>query len=232
MNIALILILFIIIVVMIYLASSFLSLDYLIQNSAPLNPIKTITAASLDAPASSRYYYEGWFYINTNIPPSQENILFNRGNEFVVTLKGSTLNVYAPITTGGKVDTASGRFIPNGDASDNRLVSIPNFPYQKWAQLVINVDGQQVDAYIDGQFVTSKTSSSPIGSTSTNPITCGNIYMNGKVARFRRPGANINPQGVWASYVRGSGQSSSASDYHLNMQLTKNNNTRVDKRLF
>lgn len=231
MNSALIIILLIIIGVAIYLASSAFSLDYLIQNSKPLNPIGTISASALDAPGSSRYFYEGWFYINTNVPVSKENVLFNRGNEFVVTLKGSTLNVYAPSSDGGTVN--NGVFDPSGDATKNNLlVSVPNFPYQKWAQLVVNVDSQQVDVYIDGQFVQSKTSPSVIGSTATNTITYGNKYVNGKVARFRRPAKNINPQGVWKSYMKGSGQGESVSDYHLNVQVTKNGQSKYDKRLY
>lgn len=234
MNAVFIVFLVIIIIVAIYLASSVLSLDYLIQNSKPLNPSGTIVASALDGPSSSRYFYEGWIYINTNVPVNQENVLFRRGKEFIVTLKGSTLSVWAPTASfNGSAD--DGFLNPDAaatDSSKNKLVSIPNFPYQKWAQLVINVDGNQVDIYIDGQFVQSLQSSSPIGSTATNDITYGNKYVDGKIARFRRPSKNINPQGVWQSYQKGSGQSESVSDYHLNVGITKNKQVRYDARLY
>jgi hypothetical protein len=234
MNAILIASLVIIVVVAIYLASTVFNLDYLIQKSTPLNPVGTILASTIDGPGSSRYFYEGWFYIHSNIPVHQENVLFRRGNEFVVALKGSTLNVYAPLTSGGKVDNESGIFSPvTTDANNNnKLISVPNFPYQKWAQLVINVDGQQVDLYIDGQFVQSIASTSTIGSTAANDIKYGNKFVDGNVARFRRPSTNINPQGVWNSYINGSGQGSSLTDYSVNVQLTKNGQKRFDAKLY
>jgi len=233
MNWVLILFLAIVIIIAFYLASMTFSLDYLIQDAKPLNPQSTISAGALDGPASTRYFYEGWFYITSNIPVTQENVLFAREVNFVVSMKGSTLNIWAPQQSSGCNVSERGIFTPSTDsAKNNKLASIPNFPYQKWAQLVINVDGSRIDIYIDGQFVQSVESTSVIGSTATDEIKYGNKFMEGKVARFRRPASNINPQGVWQSYNKGSGQGESVSDYHLNVGITKNKQTRYDKRLY
>lgn len=247
MNWVLIIFLLVVIIIAFYLASIFFALDYLIQNASQLNPntpsssakdptsvsSSPISAGALDGPASSRYFYEGWFYINTNIPVTQENVLFRRGLNFVVTLKGSTLNIWAPTSNSGCNVTDNGVFtLGTTDTSNNKLASIPNFPYQKWAQLVINVDGNRVDIYVDGLFVQSVQSNSAIGSTGSDPIHYGNKYIDGKVARFRRPATNINPQGVWQSYNKGSGQGESVSDHHLNIGVTKNQTTRYNVRLY
>lgn len=233
MNAALIVFLAIIILLALYLVSVVFSLDYLIQSSKKLNPPGTIISSALDEPASSRYFYEAWIFIHTNVPVNQENILFNRGTEFVVTLKGSTLNIFAPTVSSGATINNKGVFIPDSnDAGNNKIASIPNFTYQKWTQLVVNVDGAQVDLYVDGKFLQSVRSSSPIGSTPTHDINYGNYFVDGKIARFRRPAKSINPQGVWQSYQRGSGESDSVSDYHVNVAVTKNKQPKFEKRLF
>lgn len=251
MNAVLIVFLVFVIILAIYLAVQFYNPSYLIQKSAKLNILNSTTPSSsaqtiipvtsIDNPGSVRYFYEGWFFINTNAPIQTANVLFNRGNDFVVALIGSTLNVYTNTTAVNSTSGAStsGASTSKGVSSvgvlDTNgltpLISIPNFPFQKWCQLVINVDGTAVDLYIDGKFVQNVQSSMPINTNTTDTITYGNQYTVGHVARFRRPAASINPQGVWASYMNGSGQDYSLTSYHLNAQVTKNKRVTVDQRL-
>jgi hypothetical protein len=236
MNTVLIVFLVFVIIVAIYLAVQFYNPSYLIQKSAKLNILNSdnpsnstrsiIKVESIDNPGSVRYFYEGWFFINTNAPIYTANVLYNRGKDFVVALTGSTLNVYINTINGvndaGILDTSG--LTP--------LISVSNFPFQKWCQLVVNVDGNVVDLYIDGKFVQNVKSPTLISTSTTDTITYGNKYTVGHVARFRRPAESINPQGVWASYMNGSGQDYSVTNYHLNAQITKNKRVTTDQRLF
>ena len=235
MNAVLIVFLVFVIILAIYLAVQFYNPSYLIQNSTKLNILdpktpststqSVIKVESIDNPGSIRYFYEGWFFINANAPVHTANVLYNRGKNFVVTLTGSTLNLYINTTNGvnssGILDTSG--LTP--------IISVPNFPFQKWCQLVINVDGITVDLYIDGKFVQNVQSPTPINTNTADNITYGNQYTVGHVARFRRPAESINPQGVWASYMNGSGQDYSLTSYHLNAQITKNKRVTTDQRL-
>ena len=225
MNTVLIVFLVFVIILAIYLAVQFYNPSYLIQKSEKLNKQSTIKAETIDNPGSNRYFYEGWFFINTNAPVHTANVLYNRGKNFVVTLTGSTLNLY--INTTNVVDS-SGILDTSGLTP---LISVPNFPFQKWCQLVINVDGKVVDLYIDGKFVQNIQSPTQISTNTTDDITYGNQYTVGHVARFRRPAESINPQGVWASYMNGSGQDYSLTSYHLNAQITKNKRVTTDQRI-
>ena len=241
MNAVLIVFLVFVIIFAIYLVAQFYNPGYLIKNSTPLNILNSTTpsnsaqtiipVALIENPGSVRYFYEGWFFINTNAPIHTANVLYNRGNNFVVALTGSTLNVYINTTAG----TSSSKGVNTSGILDTTgltpLISVPNFPFQKWCQLVINVDGTVVDLYIDGKFVQNVQSPTPINTNTTDPITYGNHYTVGHVARFRRPEASINPQGVWGSYMNGSGQDYSITDYHLNAQVTKNKRVTFDQRL-
>lgn len=230
MNTVLIIFLVVVIIVAIFLVIQFYNPSYLIQSPKPLNTGTSgqlsISANLLDHPESVRYYYEGWFYINSNAPVFTANVLFNRGNNFVVTLTGSTLGVYV---------NASSKTVPTNGVFDTSgltpLTTIPNFPFQKWCHLIINVDGITVDMYVDGKFVKNVKSAQPIGTSTTDPITYGNQYTNGSVVRFRRPDTVINPQGVWSNYMLGSGQSYTLTNYHLDAQLTKNKHVTNYQRL-
>jgi len=233
MNTILIAFLAIVIIVTIVYAVSYATADYLITDATSLHfgektadERPTIKSTLLDNPGSSRYYYAGWFFINSNQKIEQENILFNRGNDFVVTLKSSTLNLYV---NGGTVDDTKGVIDPTNAA---KLISVPDFPFQRWAQLVINVDGMSVDLYIDGKFVQSATHSKTINSSADNAISYGNKFIIAKVARFKRPAENINPQGVWNEFMKGSGQGQSMTNYHLNAIVTKKERQTMNKRVF
>jgi hypothetical protein len=242
MNTFLIIFLVFVIIIAIYFAVQVFNPSYLIRESVSLNILSSkdtkssvqssIDAKIIDNPGSVRYFYETWLYIHTNEPLKTENVLFNRGNNFVVTLKGSTLNVYVNNNSTDATVLSSGVLELGKSSPITLLASIPNFPFQKWAQLVIHVDGLSVDLYLDGKFVQNVKSDKPIATNTKDPITYGNQYTIGSITRFRRPATNINPQGVWNSYMLGSGQTRSITDYHLNAQITKNKGIRVDQRLF
>jgi len=247
MNTFLIIFLVLVIIVAIYIAIQYYNPSYLLSDSTSLNinvpkPSSIqpkIEAGAIDNPGSSRYFYEGWIYINSNMPVQTENVLFNRSNNFIVTLLGSTLNVFVNADSTNGVGASSGVFDPSpksppppSSSNLTPLISVNNFPFQKWAQLVINVDGNTVDLYIDGKFVQSKTSESMLTTNTTDPITYGNQYTSGSITRFRRPAVSINPQGVWNSYMNGSGQNTSISSSHLNLQVTKNNVVKINQRIF
>lgn len=231
MNTILIAFLAIVIIITIMYAVSYATADYLITDATSLNigtnKQSSIDSSLLDNPGSSRYYYAGWFFINSNQKIEQENILFNRGNDFVVTLKSSTLNLYV---NGGSVDDAKGVFTSSVETKP--IISVPNFPFQRWAQLVINVDGMSVDLYIDGKFVQNANHSVTINSNASEAVSHGNKFIIAKVARFKRPAESINPQGVWNEFVKGSGQGQSMTNYHLNAIVTKKQKQTMNKRIF
>ena len=233
MNTVLIIFLVAVIVISIFAAIKYFNPDYLIRdskkllNSAGQTEIK---AEMIDMPGSSRYFYEGWFYIHHNAPIYSVNVLFNRGNDFVVGLLGSSLNVYVNTKSGGGNGVNSNGVLDTSGV--NPIVSIPDFPFQKWAQVVVYVDSMTLDVYLDGKLVKTAKSPIPVGVNPDDSISYGNKYTVGDVARFRRPAESINPQKVWNSYMMGSGQNNSASQYHLNAQITKNKQVRVNQRLF
>ena len=243
MNVVLIVFLVSVILIAIYVVAQIYNPSFLIHDARSLNIMDkdkgkgrdytnavqpNISIENIDDPGSVRYFYEGWFFIDTNEPVKSCNILFNRGSNFIAALTGSTLNIYV------NVDQTKNKVNPNGtmDASGlTPLLSVQNFPFQKWCQLVINVDGTTVDLYIDGKFVQTVNSQNQINTNAVDTISYGNQYTIGHFTRFRRPASSINPQGVWSSYMNGSGQNYSISNYHVNALITKNSQTRIKQRI-
>jgi hypothetical protein len=234
MNTVLILFLVAVIIISIFMVAKYYNPDYLIRKSKSLFMKsslgrESIPADSLDLPGSSRYYYECWLYINGNSPIYSANVLFNRGNDLVVALIGSTLNIYVNVTGKSTGVNESGVLDLSGLTP---LTSISDFPFQKWTQLVIYVDGLSMDVYLDGKLIKNVKNNTAISSKSDENITYGNKFTDGQITRFRRPAESINPQKVWNSFMMGSGENRSASDYHLTAEITKNKKKRAEQELF
>jgi len=178
-----------------------------------------ILASSLDVPDSVRYYYSFWVFIDNNIPADIENVIFHRGKNFIIVLKGRHLYVVAD----------SGATIVNGIyvASPNKsvLVSIAeNFQFQKWVHVIVAVDGKQIDVYMDGKMVKSTGNTSIFLEESNKSINIGNINTEGKITRFDHVSGNISPQQAMSIYVKGSGQSNSGMDeYNVNLVMKYKN---------
>lgn len=227
MNVISILILLIIVGLLIYVYYTF-NPNYMIE-AKDIKDLQTFSSDKIDVPSSNRYCYEGWFNIINNFPPDKANVLFNRANNFVLYMQQSKLalaiNGRATVDASGRA-TISTASPPAGD----EIVVTNAYPFQKWAYIVVNVDGNNVDVYLDGRLVANKVVA--IGFTSTDGLVVGNKFMDGRVAHFNRYGFNMNPQDVWSKYLYGSGQSNSASNYHVNVGVLKNNVQQRDFKLF
>lgn len=226
MNPLTILILIIIVVSLIYVYYSF-NPTYLIEVKK-LTEIQTFTSDKIDVPSSSRYCYEGWFHVVNNFPPDKVNVLFNRGTGFVLYLKQSKL-VLGMNGHVSSVDASGRATLANPPAGDS-IVITDAYPFQKWTYIVINVDGANIDIYLDGRLIANKTTT--IQFNGSDSLVVGNQYMDGRVAHFTRYGFNMNPQEVWNKYMYGSGQSDSASNYNVKVGILKNNVQKNEFKLF
>ena len=137
----------------------------------------------------------------------------------------------------------------SGDNSHWKSVTITdNFPLQKWTFILVSVDGQFVDCYLDGKLVVSNRLYLKIGSTNTfnypavppdttgstaqvgstgSAITLGNASggFDAYIAKFNRWTSALDPQSVWNAYMEGNGQTTSnpISGYGVNLSILKNN---------
>lgn len=185
----------------------------------------TIDPAKLKFPNSSRYYYEAWIWIDDNTDAT--NVLFDRLPFFAVTLKSSTLTVYSQKTSGAPADTdKTSGVLTTPDNSYNKVADITTaFPFQKWVQFVMNVDGSTVDLYLEGRLVKSQSGVS-IGQDATTAINIGNPNTYGQIKNLIFQPVVTDPPGVWSRYAQTKGMAALgtvSSAYNVDLTFLKDN---------
>jgi Concanavalin A-like lectin/glucanases superfamily len=130
----------VVIVILIYvLYSYFTNVSTTLQAQASLN-LQVSPISSLNNATGSRYAYGIWIYINTWNSTVAHNIFSRQSNLRLY------LDQYAPIL---KLD------INMSTGPAQTMVITDNFPLQKWTNIIVSVDNQYVDAYVDGKLIQS-----------------------------------------------------------------------------
>jgi len=219
-----------IIILCYFLYSYFASTSATLQTSASL---KTVIPAitKLNNPTYTRYSYGIWAYVNSwdNTVPKT---IFSRNQNLQLYLAQSapTLNLDMIMT----------------DNTTQTLSITDNFPLQKWVNIIISVDNQFVDVYLNGKLVKSQrfitpNGGMPAGPPDTNtPVNLGNsgsspfspfdTYITG----FTRWTTPMDPQTAWNVYMAGNGTgvANAVSGYGANLAILKNNVQQSQYTLF
>jgi len=138
-----------------------------------------------------------------------------------------------------------------GSSNTNTPQSYPifitdNFPIQKWTNVIISMEGNQLDAYIDGKLIQSgpiayldssgnqiKLTKDPILKTESTPtFIVGNskeTNVDISVTTLSIHSRAIDPQSAYSIYRYGSGVSTNRTK--VNVSLSENNNVFRDIKL-
>uniref|UniRef100_A0A6C0DV89 Lectin/glucanase superfamily protein n=1 Tax=viral metagenome TaxID=1070528 RepID=A0A6C0DV89_9ZZZZ len=208
-----IIILGILIVVIIYLLySQLFPSSIVISNVASLShPNPPIT--SFANPGASRYALGIWIYMNS-LSNSYTNVIYSRNDNANYALclepsSGPTLH-----------------FDINSYYGRESTVITDNFPIQKWVCLLISVDNQFIDTYLDGKLVVSTKLQGQPGpysnDSNANPISLAS-NVDGSITRFTRWTTPINPQQAYDFYMAGNGTSVLNSRYGASLNILKDN---------
>jgi hypothetical protein len=128
--------------------------------------------------------------------------------------------------------------------TDKTITITDNFPIQKWTHVIVSLDNQFMDIYLDGKLVMSQrlfTPPSVTGAAAAQPKTPPDnpapIYLGNSgstaftpfdayIATFIRWTKPMDPQLAWNTYMSGNGGNSITnmfSSYNLNLSVLKNN---------
>jgi hypothetical protein len=253
------LILFLIIFVALY--QTYFYLNPKVLNDGTIIPITQpttqfdISVSEIEDPSSIRYFYDGWLRVNGVPDSANPYVIFNRGKEFVVTLTGHVLSVMNYRDSATDIKTAGG-CLSSSDKKAVKIVDIAtNFPFQRWVHFCINVDENRMDVYLNGKLAKSMQAGTVYYKNSTGngqddmtkpvdftvyptdqPISVGNLKVNGRLAKFRREPVNVDPQTVWNTYMLGPGvpgvEDELGTDYHAKVSITRNGKTQRSVKLF
>lgn len=128
-------------------------------------------------------------------------------------------------------------FVNFGSNTGGNVSVMNNFPLQKWVYIIVSVDNQYLDVYIDGKLVRSILLQNSVimynNNTDNNSLSikagpCNNTiitYFNVWLA------SAVDPGTAWKYYMKGNGQSS-VTGYGANLQIVQNNAVQGTYQLF
>ena len=180
----------------------------------------------INRPNGLRYAYGIWIYINSwdnGVPKT----IFKRDNSIELLFDATKPELQCKLFVGTTEDVS--------------VTITDNFPLQKWVHIVISVDGQYLDAYLDGKLIKSSKmhvngSSPTVGSKDDKMRLGGDTIYDAQVSKFIHWTEPLDPQTVWSTYNEGNGQGSgltnSMSAYGVDFTILKDNVEQNKYRLF
>lgn len=194
---------------------------------------KSVNTTDLKNAGSTRYNYATWMYVNTWSNTRTKSIISRKSQiapgssyttttpDFMLWLDTTSPALKCFFAKNGSTTT------PPATPNMPSITITNNFPIQKWVYVIISVDNQIVDCYIDGKLtISSKLSDPPM--ISTEPIMFGDggnpdIYL---VSPIRTP-SPMDPQTAWNNYLGGNGMGS--TNTNIKMSYIQDN---IEKKYF
>ena len=210
----------VILLVLYYLYLSLFSTP-LISTISLRNTNPDIPSTSISRPTSIRYAFGVWIYVKQF---STDAVLFNyndsAGSLFNLQFQASTPTLIANI---------------KGTGGMNTVVVSNNFPLQRWTYVLVNVDNDFTDVFLDGKLVRSTKLKNII---KTEPQGEPKIVFGKNsdidLAKLMRWSSPLDPQSVWNEFIQGSGDTRSklfGDKYHFDLTVT-NNEYQKDYKIF
>lgn len=213
--------------------TSVISSKTYLQSIPPSVPLSTLTNST-----SANYYYSLWIYVNNlNTPPTKNKSSLPRDflsdsnksieNNIFYVADSSNSNVYLSLDVKKNTELNTTIRVTNNNVSSKIEYQItPSFPLQRWEFVIISVNQNYLDLYLDGKLAKSVNLLVNPDIPLVNIDNPASIFFgNGDVyiAKFQRISNSMDPQTAWNMYLNGSGESAFTNNYGLSMTLSHNN---------
>jgi hypothetical protein len=186
---------------------------------------------SISEPTSTTYAYGIWVYVNSWNNNNIEKVIFNRPSNIKVYLSASSPTLNCDVTM--------------SDASIKTIQITDNFALQRWVHIIVSLDNQYLDCYLDGKLVKSSrlysvTNSTTIipatpGSSSTSAIVLGSSTpFDAVVSKFTRWTSPMDPETAWKTYLSTNSSSmfGSIGSYGASINILKDSSKYANLQLF
>jgi hypothetical protein len=189
----------------------------------------TLTSGVLDLSKESQYTYDKLKSPSSKIYCLSGWVFMTGGSGFIFK-RESLSGTPKPINIGMRFDGTT-LDVYGGTNVSAKLFSVTNqLPLQKWVYIVLNVNGDLVEVYLNGKIVktvqlTTGTLTSPFSPTAT--LIVGNTGIKGYITQFSMVPELMKAPTAWKNYLNGNGLSnqflSYFMPYNINMTVTKDN---------
>lgn len=219
MNFVVILLGILVILLLYYLYTTYMVTSSKLSSYLDLNKSNTaIQYSTLASRDSQRYSYGVWIYVNS----------WNSTNKKPIISRGTTSAPDFKLEIG---DTTTTLTCIIGDTQSSIKIT-DNFPLQKWTYVIVSIDSQIVDFYLDGKIVKSmKLTYVPKVSKSNIEIgdkTLPDIYL----ASLNRWPTPMDPQTAWNNYLQGNGLPNTSTGTNLKLSVLQDNITQKTFSLY
>lgn len=171
-----------------------------------------VPISSITLPESKRYSIEMWMYVYQF--PGTETYIIKRN-----AAKDGLKNI--GIKLDGSAPKLSIEYSSNGSSKSVPITD--NLPLQTWVHLIVSVDNDFVDVYVNGKLVKSFKDTIDVPSA-TSTIEYGQLSCY--LAKLVRSTNATDPQSAWNLYSAGNGENPLAkylASFGLSVTLQKNN---------
>lgn len=172
-----------------------------------------ITSTDIAVPETKRYAYELWIFVYK--PDAVSGV----STPYIFSRDGANGN-----NIGLKLDLQSATLSVEYDkGSSTAQIVTTDFPYQAWTHIIVSVDNNYIDTYINGKLASSIKDSVAAPNASSS-IVFG--QLNAYIAGFYRYTEPIDPQTAWSKYSAGTGSnpfSKYLGNYGLDLSLKQDN---------
>jgi hypothetical protein len=170
------------------------------------------TVAITSSPSSTTFSYSFWVYVNS----------WNDGaNKMLLSQCDSSNNTLFNIELGTSQLTLAVKVKNNSPP----VIGTRNFPLQKWTNVVVNVDQNVVDVFIDGKMTSSAKLQTSMATNSANIVYGSGVDI--LLSNITRDTSIASPGQVWWRYQKEANLYFSIFNQNLNMnvQVIDNNTT-------
>lgn len=167
--------------------------DKIELDNATAIPVKDIIDSK-----SQVYSFETWVYIN-QYDGSGKELFYKEGTPV------DTRNIEVSIT--GASPTLVVKYLTNESSPTQKSLTVTdNFPIQTWVHVIVSVDSNYIDVYVNGKLTKSIKESTGIKMPEDYPIKFGNWGQNKcSLAKFYRRTYAVDPASAWTLYNDGNG---------------------------
>ena len=253
----------VVVILFIYILYQYLTTTTTTIGIANLNaPVPPIPSNTVPGANNMVYSFAAWVYVNSwnsnNLSNTPHTIIYaptggSSASNAPLLLDGSTQTTYD--NSGKNTAYDFGLFLDstsptlyctlggtslnsNTTQTPSNLITITNnFPLQTWVYVVVSVNTNVVDCYLNGKLVISQLTQQQgsIVSPSFSNIYLGNGSGPGwdaQVSNFKRYTTALTPQTVWSNYLSQAPNNFFLSSYGMKIDLTKNGSVTNSYTLF
>jgi len=173
-----------------------------------------IAVEKLTKPESAKYSFELWTYVyGSNDASIQGKYFFSRDAKTAgrspenspspadITIKNKNIGLKMGTTTPSLIL----EYNKKGESISTNVVIIDNFPLQTWQHVIVSVDNNYIDVYLNGKLVKSIKDDIETPSM-TSAINFSATPFKTYLAKFTRTITPTDPQTAWNNYLSGNGE--------------------------